>query len=552
MTSGALRGTRATRLLLAGIALAWGFLWFASLDSHPLFNPDEGRYAEIPREMVQSGNWLVPHLNDVAYIEKPPLQYWATAVSFSVFGSSVWAARFYTGLCGFLTVLIAAALASRLWGPESGWRAALMTGSSLLIVLVGHQLTLDMSLTFFTTAMVCAFCVAQSCREEAGRNRFWMRIAWVAAALAMLTKGLVALVLPGATLVIYSLLQGDRIVWRRLAIPSGLALLLLIALPWFVLIQREVPQFFQFFFVREHFARYLTRIADRYEPWWFFVPILVAGCLPWLVPAGRALFGGWRAAAPRGQFDARRFLWAWTAVTFCFFSASDSKLVPYILPMFPTLALLMAASSETSLRRDLRITGYGMIVVGVLLLSLAAFAPRLTAPSDQAVFYLRMRPYGLAMGIALMAGGLWSRLAPERSLIQTSAIAAASFASFALLLFASREVAPLFSGASLASQLPQSLLSGAPVFSVRTYDQTLPFYLRRVVTLVDERNEMDFGLTREPSKEISTLACFESQWQGMNQAFAVLEPKTLAEMQDRGVPMVVRARDAQRVVVSRR
>ena len=331
--------------VLPWIAVAWALSWFVLLDAHALFNPDEGRYAEIPREMLASGSWLVPRLNGLVYIEKPPLQYWATAASFAVFGATEWAARLYTGVCGLLTVLVAWFTADRLWGRSTAWRAGLMTASSLLVVLVSHHLTLDMSLTFFLTTMVASFCLAQHYRDEPSRARRWMWCAWVAAALAVLTKGIVALVLPGLTLVLYSLLQGDRTVWRRLSPVSGVVLLLLIAAPWFVLMQREVPQFFDFFFVREHFQRFLTRISDRYEPWWFFIPILVVGCLPWLLPAGRAVLFGWRTSPARGQFNARRFLWVWVVVTLCFFSASDSKLVPYILPLFPPLALLMASPS---------------------------------------------------------------------------------------------------------------------------------------------------------------------------------------------------------------
>ncbi len=169
-----------------------------------------------------------------------------------------------------------------------------MSGSSLLIVLMAHQLTLDMSLTLFTTLMLAAFCIAHDSRTSDSKRRRWMWLAWAAAAGAYLTKGLVALVLPALTLLVYSLVQRHWSIWRRLSITSGLTLFLLLALPWMLLMQREVPQFFDFFIVREHFARYLTMVSNRYEPWWFFLGILIVGSLPWTIPTVRALLTGWR------------------------------------------------------------------------------------------------------------------------------------------------------------------------------------------------------------------------------------------------------------------
>ena len=521
------------------------------LAAHPLFNPDEGRYAEIPREMLASGEWLVPHLNGLIYIEKPPLQYWATAASLALFGPSEWAARFYTGACGLLTVLIVWILADRLWGREAAWRAGFMSGSCLLIVLLGHHLTLDMSLTLFMTVALAGFCLAQHHRDEAARSRAWMRLSWTGAALAMLTKGLVAVVLPAIALLVYSLLQRDKIVWRRLAIPSGLALFALIAAPWFLLMQRAVPQFFEFFFVREHFERYFTRIAERHEPWWFFGPILVAGCLPWLVPAGRAMIGGWRADAPRGRFDARRFLWVWVIVTFLFFSASDSKLVPYILPMFPALALLMATSNEPLLCRDLRITAVGLMAAGVTLVAMALLAPHLVDHSARGALFLGLRPCGLVMGVLAVTGGAMALTWRGPALSSTVIIGAASYLCFGAILFGARTVAPIYSGEPLAAQLTPSLIAGSPVFSVRAYDQTLPFYLRRTVRLVDVHGELDFGLKLEPGKSLATLAAFESQWRSSDRALAILEGDTYDELQRHALPMRVRARGADLLIVSR-
>jgi 4-amino-4-deoxy-L-arabinose transferase-like glycosyltransferase len=541
----------AHRLVLFAALLAFAASWFVLLGHRELFNPDEGRYAEIPREMLMSGDWLVPRLNGLVYIEKPPLQYWATAASYAVFGTSVWSARFYTGLCGLLTVLICAGVALRLWGSGAAWRAGIMCASSLLVVLMGHQLTLDMSLTFYMTLMLGAFCLAHDARISDAERRRWMWLAWAGAAGACLTKGLLALVIPALALLVYSLVQRQWSIWKRLSIAGGLVLFALLTLPWMVLMQREVPQFFDFFIVREHFARYFTMVSDRYQPWWFFLAIFAAGSLPWTLPATRALLTGWRAPAPVREFDARRFLWIWSVGVLVFFSLSDSKLVPYILPMFPSLALLMANSDEVRLNRDLRYTGVLLVVIGVIFLALAITLPRWLPQSPRGALFAGLRPVLFASSAITVIGGFVAARLRGDSLRLSTIVGAAGYFCAASLLWGARAVNQVYSGASLAAQLPPSLYASAPMFSVRTYDQSLPFYLRRTMTLVDEQGELSFGLQFEPHKGIPTLEPFEIRWLGLPQALAVVEPKTYELLQQRGVPMVVRARDLRRLVVSR-
>jgi 4-amino-4-deoxy-L-arabinose transferase-like glycosyltransferase len=537
------------RLLFAACAV----IWLIGLGFRGLFNPDEGRYAEIPREMLASGDWVIPHLNGLVYIEKPPLQYWATALSEATFGQNPWAARLYTGLCALATVYALWAMVRREWEAQAAARAAIMLGSSLLFVLLGHQLLLDMSLTLFMTLTFVGFCNAQ----RAERWRGWMLFSWAGIAGAFMTKGLIAGVVPLCTLIVYSALQRDLMPWRRLLLGRGAMLFLVLCLPWLVLIQQRLPQFFQFFFVREHFQRFLTRIEDRYQPWWFFIPILLAGILPWIVPALRSLHGDWRATVSRPGFDGRRFAWVWCVVIFVFFSASDSKLLSYILPMFPALALLMATAPTPRLNADLRITGVGMAAVGVALLAAALlWSPMLHAPSLYdpltAPYFIRIQPALLLMGACSLGGGIAAWRVRSDALQPTLAIGVGGFATWAAALWAAAIVAPMYSGAALYEQLPDSLRAGVPVYSVRTYDQSLTFYLRHPVMLVEYRGELDFGQTLEPGKSIATLADFLPRWRDSPQALAVMKQDTYQQMQSQGIPMVIRANSYKTYIVSRR
>ena len=141
-------------ILAAG---AFTVLWFAMLFGRPLYDPDEGRYAEIPREMLAGGDWIIPHLNGFIYLEKPPLQYWMTALSFACCGETEGSARLYTGLCGYLTLLLVFLMGRRVWGFEAGIKALLLTVGSILFVLLGHQLTLDMALCFYLVCSLAGF-----------------------------------------------------------------------------------------------------------------------------------------------------------------------------------------------------------------------------------------------------------------------------------------------------------------------------------------------------------------------------------------------------------
>jgi len=224
------------RWIYPALAALLTLVWLATLTARPLFNPDEGRYAEIPREMLTGGDWVIPHLNGLAYIEKPPLQYWATAVSYRLLGPSEFAARLYTALTALGTILLAWLVARRLWGLEAGWRAAAVLSGMLIFVVLGQLLSLDMSLTFFMTLSLAAFLSAQ----QAAEPRPWMLLAWAAAGLGVLTKGLVAAAIPAAVLILYSLYSRDVTPWRRLHARWGLPLFLAITVPWHWLAARSM------------------------------------------------------------------------------------------------------------------------------------------------------------------------------------------------------------------------------------------------------------------------------------------------------------------------
>jgi 4-amino-4-deoxy-L-arabinose transferase-like glycosyltransferase len=537
--------TRA-RWLYCGLAGLLSLVWLATLASRPLFNPDEGRYAEIPREMLSGGDWIIPHLNGLDYIEKPPLQYWATAATYRLLGVSEFSARLYTALTALATVALIGFLAARLWGSGAGWRAAAVLSGMFMFVVLGQLMTLDMSLTFWMTASLAGFLLAQ---RAPSTERGWMLFAWLAAALGVLTKGLVAAAIPAAVLVIYSLWARDFSPWRKLHLKLGLPLFLVVTVPWHWLAARRLSDFLQFFFVHEHVARYLTPIADRREPWWFFGWVFLAGTVPWTVPALRVLVSGWRT--PRGQFSPTLFLWIWVVFVCVFFSISDSKLMPYILPAMPALAVLIGTLPLPTLKRDLLMTSI-LTTGAALALGAASFAlPKLMPVSPRQPYFLMLARPVREAAVLLLLSGLFVWLQKVGDATRAAAVLGVGWCLTVLLLVRTASlVAPIYSGIDLAAALPAAERL-APLYSIRTYDQSLTFYLQRTVMLVEYRGELDYGLRKAPDREITDVDEFLTTWNSQSVAYAVMDKKTFDTFKERGVPMRTVGQNVGQVMVAR-
>jgi len=546
-----------------GLSALVTVLWFATLPLRPLFNPDEGRYAEIPREMLATGDWVIPHLNGLAYLEKPPLQYWATAAALSVFGHGEFAARFYTACCALATLGLVWLVAWALWQTAAAWRAAAVLSSMVLFVVLGQVLTLDMSLTFYMTLSLAGFLLAQqatgsgvvapSSSSAGARQRGWMVVAWAAAALGVLTKGLVAAAIPAAVLVLYCAYSRDFTPWRRLHAAVGLPVFLAIAVPWHWMAALRMPGFLQFFFVHEHLSRYLTPSADREEAWWFFAAVFALGSIPWTLPALRVVAIGWRRRGARGQFDPVLFLWIWVVFICLFFSLSDSKLIPYILPAFPALALLVASSPSPSRvqPREVRVTAWLTLAAALAAGAASLYGPRLLAATDRNHYFVLLARPLAEIAALLAASGLFVLLERRRDPTRAAVFLGAGWCLAGLLIMSAAGVmAPVYSGATLARAVG-AVPPDVPVYSIGLYDQTLPFYWRHTFKLVAFRGELDFGLRQDPTAEIPSVEEFVDEWRRLPEGFAVMENSMFDHLTAQGVPMREVARDVHRVLVAR-
>ncbi|WP_168160023.1 glycosyltransferase family 39 protein [Steroidobacter denitrificans] len=534
----------------------WGvlsLLWLAALPSRSLMDPDEGRYAEIPREMLDSGDWVTPHLNGVKYFEKPPLQYWMTAASYRLFGVNEISSRLWAMLTSFLCLpLVYGFLRSSGESTAVAWSGTGILAVSPFFGLIGQINLLDQGFSFFLVGAVFAYLLAQRHTEHLpeGRRRrhHWMLLCWAMLALAVLSKGIAALVLPGATLGLYMLFKRDLSPLKRLHLGTGFALFALICLPWFALVQYRNPEFASFFFLHEHFARFLTTVHQRTQPLWFFPALVCIALLPVALSVPRWI-GAWqRRKQPTDAFDANLFLVLWCTVVLVFFSASRSKLAPYILPMMPVLAVLLArpvaADRLTTTRAQLTL----LVIVAVMGIGLATSCwyrqPEL--PRALALWVT------LAMVIAL-AGWLASRYrkpaADEPTGWKLAALTAA--AVYPCLIAAYAQLPPQRSGRSLADLVAEHLSAQTQLYSVGQFRHTLPFYLQRTLQLYGYTGELEFGLQQIGDLPRPGIQDFLQQWRDSHDAIAFIHPRLFDEFKAAGMPARVLGSDGRSIAVAR-
>ena len=328
------------KLFLGIFIFAIFYLYLAHLGAYHLMDPDEGRYNQIPREMILSGDFITPHLNGVEYFEKPIFQYWFTAIMMKIFGFGEFTGRILPALSGIGCVALAGFLGTMMYSKKVGLLASAILATSCLNLVVSSINILDMALTLFMTSCMVFFYAFE--RTE---KKKWLIAFYIAMGFGVLTKGLVAIILPFGILFWYVIFTKRPRLFLKLFYLPGILAFLIVTVPWFYLVCQANHDFFYFFFIREHFLRFTTKMHDRFQPWWFFMPFVIIGMLPWtgfLVSLFNKRGVIRQTTSERNRFDII-YLLLWFFIIFIFYSISDSKLVPYIMPCWMPLAILIAA-----------------------------------------------------------------------------------------------------------------------------------------------------------------------------------------------------------------
>jgi 4-amino-4-deoxy-L-arabinose transferase-like glycosyltransferase len=480
----------------AAVALFAALLYLPALGAPPLWEPDEGRYAEIAREMALSGDYVTPRDDWVRYFEKPPLTYWVMAAAIKVMGPTELAVRLPTAGFSIGQVVVTAALGEAMFDPPAGLLAAVALALSPIFFGFARFAILDPALSFFITTALAAFFMATRAPDFGhGRGRRWMLLSAAMLALGTLAKGPVALALGGAIAFFHLLGQGRIGEIRRVPWLSCAAVYGLIAAPWFVLVARRNPGFVSFFFVHEHLHRYLSTTEHVWGPY-FPAVVALAGSWPWICFAPLAFAGSRRdepsGGAPAGR-DALGFLVTWCVVVIALFSIPRAKLGSYVLPAVPALAVL--AGRGLSRLGSLDIDYARKLVRGFALVNLALGVGCAVALE---LFSARLPRAVVTDGLWLAAGlglcGLLSlsRLRRPTSLGVTLAAAAGTALIFAAGMKARRDMSALYTSRELARAIKAYVPpGGCLIASDHRFLQALPFYTAMREALVGYRGELE-------------------------------------------------------------
>ena len=492
------------------------FFFTFQLGNRPFATPDEGRYVEIPREMVATGDYLTPRLNGIKYFEKPPLFYWLQASNIKMFGIQEGPMRLWVAFFALIGCLATYAFGKTNFDRTTGIFSAFVLGSSVLYFSLSRLIILDMPVSILVTLILYSF--YQGFEAESGtKRRLWFYCFSISCALGVLTKGIMALAIPGPIIVIWLTVTGG---WKRVLpvyLPTSLFLFLLIAAPWHILVSLKNPEFAYKYFIVEHFMRYTTDVHLRYKPIWFFIPILIAGFLPWTAFIPASIVDAWKNRTS----SLNSYLLIWAGWVFAFFSVSNSKLIPYILPMFPALALLIGkylSDIWTNKNPKNKTTLYiynSVFCIALCLLGggIALYFPELLEEkadllpyihSLMAIFFisglltfLYIKRTDSPISFESLAGSVFVRIFNLRtSQIIISIVCASSVAILITLINA----APYMQRPSikpLAEIIQAQKQLGDKVVSFMAYYQDLPVYTRQTVTVVEAKGELEFGTTVE-------------------------------------------------------
>ncbi|HWC74608.1 MAG TPA: glycosyltransferase family 39 protein [Gemmatimonadales bacterium] len=464
-------------LLLLAALLALAF----DLGGYPLFDPDEGRNAEVAREMAQTNDYLLPHFDDLPYLDKPVVYFAAAAAVMEILGPTETAARLPAFLFTIATILVIVRFGHRRWGKDTGWLAGLALATMPLVLAYARTTIFDSALACFTTVAILAFW------EERPIP------AWAAMGLGALTKGPVALLIPLVTLIPYALATGRPV--RRLFPLAGIGVFAIVALPWFLAVSHRVPDFPHYVFVRETFERVTTTRFHRTAPVWYYLPIIPVAAFPWIVPA-LARWKNWhwawlgRRVNPYAQDTI--LLACWVLGPLLFFTLNQSKLPQYVLPLMPAFALAAgrlitrpAGELGGGIGEGRRMYTAIAVILGLALASLTLWlpAPISLTPAERGA----IPGTALALGIALLVSAalVWhagraGRLQPALGVIGYALVV------MAIPFFSTRLLAAVGedrSAATLARVIQNTRGGATEVMAVAAFPPSLPFYLQRGVRL---------------------------------------------------------------------
>jgi 4-amino-4-deoxy-L-arabinose transferase-like glycosyltransferase len=514
-------------------ALALGAAFVFGFAHHPLLEPDEGRNAEVAREMAASGGYVVPRLDGLPYIDKPVFYFAVAALSIKALGATALAARLPSLVATVLTLALVGWFARRRYGGLGAWTAVMATGAAPLTIAFARTVIFDSTLTLFVTAAIVAWVEGVNGGDsrqggDSGDSRslatwVWCTMGWAAVGLGILTKGPIALALPLLVALPYAFWRQQ---WRAILDPVGILLCIAIVAPWVMAMSARIPGYLNYVLVVETARRLTTSELGRAGPVWYFMPILVAGALPWSL----VVLAGARSImhAARERDPDTILLLLWILVPLVFFSLSQSKRPQYVLPLIPAVALLVARLWRDCPDRlsGVRIAGGALGVMGLVLAVMQGSIAHAFGASAAVTATIPQAAWVLASCCAI--GATVALVLPAR---RGAVVLALAFPVTAIP-FAGRgvidQIAHERSSADLARAIQPVLRPATRVVAAGTFPLSLPYYLERPVLLAsgDARELTSNYLVRSPAARYGDATPLRpAEW--WREAIVACDPKVI-------------------------
>jgi 4-amino-4-deoxy-L-arabinose transferase len=492
-------GMRKSFVVIIGIFV---LLYILPLGIRPIIIPDESRYAEIPREMIASGDWVVPRLNGLRYFEKPVMGYWLNALSIKLFGENAFAARFpsaaATGLSAFMIFLLVRRFSGEI---TAAILAALIFLTSFIVYGIGTFNVLDSMLAMFVTASMTSFFFVHNAEPSKKKKNVFLLLLGVFCGFAFLTKGFLAFAIPVVAIVPFMIWEGR---FKELFIIPWLPIIaaVLVVIPWAVMVHFKAPDFWHFFVWIEHIKRFLSSEAQHHESFWYYIYLFPAAALPWTFLFPAAILGVKKTGI---KTSITRYAICWFFFPFLFFSFSKGKILTYILPCFPPFAMLMS----TGLKKYFETGGKKLFSVAVWSLALLTGIIAVALIGVQIMGFKGFKPYALTwkwglgvFGFMVFAFLLISAVRVTNSKTKLMLVGCAPL----LVLFGSNFIMPDLTlehkapGAFLLKNVHKIQTDTMLVADEDPMGAVCWFYKRDDVYLLEGGGEVSYGLNYEDAK----------------------------------------------------
>ncbi|OGT60106.1 MAG: hypothetical protein A3E85_03360 [Gammaproteobacteria bacterium RIFCSPHIGHO2_12_FULL_45_12] len=486
-----------------GLAFIITLFYLIWIGHFPLFTPDEGRYPEVAREMVQTGNYITPRVNGVAFLDKPILYYWLQALAIHLFGIKEWALRLFPALLGVLASLVTYACGRHLFDRRTGLLSAIILATSPLFFAGSHYANLDLEVaSLITCTLLFLICGLQSVTPL---RSYWLGAAYTSAAFAFLTKGLIAVAFPCMIGGAWIALLGRWQALKSMRLLLGTLWFTAIVLPWYALVQKANPAFLHFFFLTQQVTRFLSAAEfNNKTPFWFYAPIVLIGFFPWTIFLIQSLTTAIKQTwHDRMRHQTTLYLLLWTGIVFVFFSVPHSKTIGYIFPIFPPLALLtghyLSENWTRTRETGLHLSALIFAVSGIVLTALLFFANE----HQWAVLTPAFFPYLSTIAAILLISGLlaWHLRNKKNCLPLITLCVICSTSSLLTLTLGAKDLNTNTSK-PLATYLKTVLQPEDEVATYFKYYQDLPLYLERRITIVAKWHSPDIAQTDNWAREL--------------------------------------------------